>query len=200
MLPEMRAAADKLVLDVANLRYIVSLLDRKDAARRTPGGWPVHQVLGHIALSLGANAGAVDDLLKADSAAAVPGNGQGPNVERAVEAANMPLQQVMALLAVNRDRCIERYGRLREDELSRPVVGDSTLLQVMHSWLAHIEEHALDLADGLPQLRLDPMVLNWLLWADFAARPHLFARQQKLAQEARDRYGNRLPDPDEEDE
>ena len=43
-----------------------------------------------------------------------------------------------------------------------------------------------DIIDALPKLKRDAMVLNWVLYADFAAQPGPLERQKKLANEVRE--------------
>ncbi|MCC7364038.1 MAG: DinB family protein [Dehalococcoidia bacterium] len=200
MTPEMRAFADKLILDVANVQYVAAMAGKRGLEARVPGGeWTVRQVLGHLAFALEASAQAIPGLAE-PSAEAAPIDRDARNAGFAAQSADMPLPDILARMSEARDGCIAAAADLTDEQLDRVVPGQGTVRGVLRSWLPHFEEHSLDLADALPKLRLDPMVLNWILYADMTYRPALLARQQKLATEARDRYGDRLPEPDEEDE
>ena len=56
----------------------------------------------------------------------------------------------------------------------------------------HLAMHGLDIIAAAPQIRFDPLVLNWLLYADYTGAPVREAQQQTLLLALRDRY----PDPE----
>lgn len=73
-----------------------------------------------------------------------------------------------------------------QQSLSREVREGVSGADVVESCLGHFEEHGLDLADAEPALRRDPMILNWLLYADFQGQPELLERQERLAADVRE--------------
>jgi len=62
------------------------------------------------------------------------------------------------------------------------------LVNALQASSRHLVAHGLDFADTLPELRHDPMVLNWLLYADYSENAERTARQEKLLAEVRDLY------------
>jgi hypothetical protein len=70
---------------------------------------------------------------------------------------------------------------------------------VLNVWSKHIAHHGMDLVDAVEEVRFDPMVLNWILYADFSADPSRLSRQQHLLAEVRDRLADDDGDWDDED-
>lgn len=185
----MRAQADRLIVDVANTKYLAASLAEGDIDRLCPAtGWTVRQTLGHLALMLEFHADGLPGL----SGVAPPGPGSVPdwdsiNAAMAGQTAHMPLPEIHANLVRGRDRCIEGFLDLTMLQLGREIVPGVDLLAVLKTWDRHFAIHAIDLADALPALRRDPLVLNWVLHADYRRDPGRLARQQALAAEARER-------------
>jgi hypothetical protein len=196
MLPEMRAAADRLIFDCATTHYVATTIGKRALDRRIERlGWTVRQLVGHLALSLEAYADALPRLTGGE-ASPEPFDWDAANAEMAVTTAKTPLPELLETLARGRDRCIDGFLALGETALAKPMAGGTTVGEVVRSWLPHFEEHALDFADAEPKLRRDPMVLNWILYADYAGRPDLLDRQGALMTEVREW----LRDEDDEDE
>ena len=69
-------------------------------------------------------------------------------------------------------------------------VEDVTVLAVLHGWSDHAAGHAIQLLEAVPELRGDPMLLNWLLYQDFSREPAQFTLQQTLFEEVRERHAH----------
>lgn len=201
MLPATRAAADKLIFDCANIAYIASLFDRKALERPVERlGWSVRQVFGHIALQLDWAADAVPKLLAADPNERGAVDWDALNAEFARKAEGMSLVEILETMARGRDRLIAQLLALSEADLNRKVLGETTLVDIIESWLPHMEEHALDLLDAEPALRRDPMVLGWILYADFPGRPDLNERVDQLYEEVREWAESESDEAEEDDD
>ncbi|MGE5595470.1 MAG: DinB family protein [Hyphomicrobiales bacterium] len=187
MLPEGRAAADKVIYDAANLRYIAENAGKKGLEKRAPAtGWTVRQTIGHLAFALHSYADSLPVLTGVE-----PGNPGGFdvaafNAETAARTEKMPLPRILEELADGRDRCIDAFLALAEGDLDRPAGGAQTVRDLLRIWQCHFETHALDLLDAMPVFEQDPMVLNWVLHADFSAQPGLLERRQQLAARVRE--------------
>lgn len=187
MLPEMRAAADKLIFDCANTEYVATTIGPRALDKPVERlGWTVRQLIGHLALSLEAYADNLPKLTGAEVSQPGTFDWDAANAEMATKTAKTPLPDLLETLTRGRDRCIAGFAVLDAAALARPVAGDTTLGDVIDSWLPHFEEHALDFLDAVPKLRRDVMVLNWVMYADYAGRPDLIERQQELMGEVRE--------------
>ena len=200
MLPVTRAAADKLIFDCANIAYIASLFDRKALDRPVERlGLSVRQVFGHLALHLEWEADALPRLQAGEPGEGGPVEWDALNAEFARKTKDTPLLELLETISRGRDRLIAGLLKLDQAALDRKVAGETTLADIVESWLTHIEEHALDLLDVEPALRRDPLVLDWILYADFPDRPDLNERLDRLFEEVRE-WAESEPDDDEEDD
>ncbi|MCK9519421.1 MAG: DinB family protein [Dehalococcoidia bacterium] len=186
MLPEMRAAADKLIFDCANTEYVATTIGPRALDRPIERlGWSVRQLIGHLALSLETCADKLPKLSTAAPSELESFDRDEANAEMAAKTAKTPLPDLLETMARGRDRCIAAFADLDEQALARKVAGETTLGDVIRSWLPHFEEHALDFLDAEPKLRRDILVLNWVLYADYGDRPDLIERQRELMAEVR---------------
>jgi hypothetical protein len=109
------------------------------------------------------------------------------NAETASRTATMPVPDLVALLDGSLVRNVAACERVDDTVASAMLVG-RPLLDVLAAMSRHLADHGLDFADTLPVLRHDPMVLNWLLYADYSDNAERTARQAKLLAEVRDMY------------
>jgi len=65
------------------------------------------------------------------------------------------------------------------------------VVAVLSRWSFHYARHGIDLAEALDEARLNLLVVNWLLHADFRDEPTTFARQRALFRDLRDRLTDR---------
>jgi hypothetical protein len=186
MLPEVRALADKLAYDVAMLKYVATGLPKGGLERTVPGGWTVRQVLAHLAASEVMCVEALDRLLAGEPPVPPDFDPDRINAEAAQRHSEARLPDVLGALADARDAMISRFEQLTAVQLGSPFGRVPSLRTVLVAWSGHCEEHALDLVDVLPSLRVDPMVLNWVLHADYTDRPERNARQGRLFAEVRE--------------
>jgi hypothetical protein len=192
----MRAASDRLIFDVATVKYLVSAMRKNDFERRCKAlDWTVRQTIGHLALSLETAAAALPELLAADPGADnAPPDWDALNADMARETATMPIGDIMETLARARDASIAAFLPLSEADLARPVTASVTVGDIIESWGSHFDLHAIDLVDAIPRLRFDPLLLNWVLYADYSRNPDLLARQQRLLADVREHYAEEEDD------
>ncbi len=183
IVPAARAAADRFILDTANVKYIAEYLPKDAIKRIVPAnGWTVGQTIGHLALEM-------NDLAVAIDAAAAGSDQSSAVVEFAVSeteharasakwSANELTRRLDAgLIAIT--TALAKFDPAQ----SGPSIGRWPVEDILDS--VHAAAHGLDLADALEEMRFDPMMLNWLLYVDFSDKPELFDRQRQLLDDAR---------------
>jgi len=184
--PETRAAADRVILDVANVKYLAMTLGKGDLDRRCEAtGWTIRQTIGHLAASLQVYGEALPRMAAAVGAAEEPFDWDVLNAETARRTAATPLPALLDALSRGRDATIEALLALSEQDLAQPVTASVPLRAVIAAWMTHLSDHAIDFADALPLARFDPMLLNWVLHADYSTSAPRLARQQQLMAEVR---------------
>ena len=112
---------------------------------------------------------------------------------------NRPLPAILADLDGSLRRLVAGLVVMTEADLGRDA-GGGKLLGLLRTWSAHAADHAIQLLEALPELRGDPMLLNWLLYQDFSQRPTVFALQQRLFEEVRERYASEENESEEENQ
>jgi predicted nucleic acid-binding protein len=178
--PRLRAIADRYILDVANVRFIAeSVSDEAFNRRVVDSGWIVAEVLKHLASDTEQQARGVEKLNGGEPLRAARGS---PDVD-------WPAADVAAI--------IQRLGRAR-DAIVAALASTSTVndedVVTLDRWSRHYARHGIDLAEAVPELRTEAMVLNWLLYADFRDDPVALRRQQTLLAEVRERYPHSAAD------
>lgn len=172
--PRLRAIADRYILDVANLQFMTASLPDEALGRRVVDSeWTVAEVVAHLVAATAAQADWIENVRAGEPLGAgyrAPGPGEpAPDMDA-----------IMARLPQARDRVIGALGAV-------PVIDDDGVA-TLDRWSRHYARHGIDLAEALHELRMEPMVLNWLLYADFRDEPAAFRRQQALLAEVRERY------------
>ena len=185
MLPAVRAIADRVVLDTANLKYIAAILPDDALQRRLPeGDWTVHDLFAHFAAT---------EELHADISERFLAGGEGYpagfqidafNAEAVAEAADASLAALIDRFEAARARLLAGYERLTASQLTASV-RERTLRDALDGWSRHYARHAMDLLDVVPEIRFDTLVLNWVLHADLRGHPS-FERQRRLFEEVRE--------------
>lgn len=195
MTPAIRAAADRFILDTANVKYIATNLPAGGLERPVEGfGWTVRQLLAHIATN--------QDRYAVRLAGVVAGEPPPPsrdapardrlNDQAAVRARRMPSRQIVRQLDDALSRIVRALEALPAAAASSNV-GDRTLAERVTAWSKHCSEHGIDLIDALPELRFDPLMLNWLLYADYTGDAARSTRQRSLLDDVRERYSKDVP-------
>lgn len=189
MTPEVRAIADRFIYEQATLKHMLNLV--QESAVVGPNGRNLSEVgsrFAHLACSLGAFAEAVarersgtETSPDWDLCAAAARSAEGQGLSSRADIARVFGEGLTSLFA--------ELKRLPEDATSPP--------EALGPMSAHCQSHAIDLVDAIPEVRMDPLVLNWLLdleFTDEASREW----QAALLAEAREYVANH-PDADEED-
>lgn len=196
MTPAVRAAADRFILDAANLKYLASCIPKGGMDRSVEAlGWTVRQVIGHLVASQ-ERYGQTIALLLADDPPA-PGRGvEEFNAQVAEQTRSTPLPDLLGRLDLATARLLALCERIPSEPSDYKLDG-LCLADALGPWSTHVAEHGIDLVDALPELRFDPMILNWILYADYSADECRFQRQLRLMADVRERFGD---DDEQEDD
>lgn len=180
MLPLLRAAADQLIYDIANVEALLEGVDDEGLALRCEAtGWSVSETIAHLAHSQAARATALEGVLAGEDAA--PSEAAGGPLDAAIE-------DTIALYREARDRTIASFALLTASQIGAPFAGctgAATLAQAVRAWAGHPGKHALDLLEAIPAARADTFVLNWALYQTFPDDEPWLARRRRLFEELR---------------
>lgn len=200
MHPHLRAAADKLIFDVAAAKHVAAAMPRKALDRAAAGGG--HTLRETFAEMAARQAGHADGLRRyVDGGLAVPGDLAGEpgyGRERKHLGARPSLKSVCASLEASRDALIGLFAELSDAQVLT-LVGHVALGDALLEGAHHMEPAALDFAEALPEIRLDPLLLNWALDADFGEDEALNRRQLALFDLVKDDL-EAMREADDEDE
>lgn len=196
MHPEIRAIADRFMYEQATLKHILALAPEGGLARNVPGyEWNAGQLLAHLAVSLDTYRGVVERWLAGENAL----KGFDPpstNARTAEEHSTVSKARLREMFGTGLVGLVDALSRIPDDRLEERV-GPGTVVEVLRGPFGnHALSHAIPLIDALPEVRLEPLVLNWLLYADFEDEASR-AWQAKLLADAREYLANQ---PEEEDE
>lgn len=170
MLPLAKAAADRLLFDIASLRYVVTSLPEGGLDQPVDGGdWNPREVLAHLTAYLDLYGGVLERIERGDEPFPpefsleefhdrTPDGGAGGDSSR--------LPQLLAGLEAARDRLTAALGPLTAEHLRTPF-RTGTIANAVQRWPMHVPSHALEIVASFPQFHIDPLVLNWLLVIDF---------------------------------
>jgi len=188
MIPSVRAVADRFIFDTATVKYIAAALPPGGLDRVVAStGWTVRQLIHHLGSATMSAADALERATRAEQLLPETFTPAEFNRRAVEESRSMPLLEVLGLLDAARDRMLRALEAVPE-VLLPATFGRHTLVELLTDWSLHSVQHGLDFADTLPELRHDPMVLNWLLYADYSDDAGRTARQAKLLAEVRDMY------------
>jgi hypothetical protein len=198
MTPASHAVADRFILDTANVKYVAEYLPR-GAGRRVVAttGWTVSQTIGHLALDMRDLAGAIDALAAGAEQSPTGVDQAAVEAEHARISAKWSAKELMRRLDAGLVSVTGALAKLDELAPGSIILG-RTIDEALDA--THAAGHGLELSEALEEMRFDPMMLNWLLAADFSGKPQLFDRQRKLFEEARAYFRALGEDDDEDDE
>jgi hypothetical protein len=187
MTPELRAILDRFMYEQATVTHIVMSLPSEGAGRVVGGtGWTVRQLVAHFAESQEGYAAAIRRWLAGEQTEPGGFDPDGANAETAAANADTPLPELVVRLRQSLRELFAAFHAIPGEKLGEQF-GGGTALETLHHWERHYLDHGLDLLDAAPEVRFDPLVLNWVLYADFADETSK-ARQQQLMQEVRAHY------------
>jgi hypothetical protein len=197
MHPEIRAIADRFIYEQATLKHITAQAPEEALRREVLGyGWSVGQLLAHLAVSLETYRGVVERWLAREDAL----KGFDPpstNAHTAEEHREVSRAKLRELFGAGLVGLVETLSRVPDERLGE-TVGPGTIVEVLRGPFGnHALSHAIALIDALPEVRLDPLVFNWISRADFESSAER-EWQLKLLADVRE-YVLSLP-VDEEDE
>jgi hypothetical protein len=186
MTPELRSIADRFILDAANLKYLATNLPPGALERRVEAlDWTVRQAIGHFVVWQEAYDEIVPRMLTGNALPAAF-RGDDFNANGAEETRGTPLPELLARMQSGLSRLLTMIDGMPDSPAGAP--GRQATVDFLAHCASHVAEHAIDLVDTLPELRFDPMVLNWVLYADYSHDPRSFARQQALMADVREHF------------
>ena len=190
MTSDIRAAADRFILDTANVKYIAANLPPGGLEREVAGfGWTVRQLLAHIATNHERYAVRLAGILAGEAPAPPRDRATGDrlNDQAARRARKTPSREIVRQLDEALVRIVGVLEALTPAAASGEL-GDRPLVERVTAWSRHCAEHGIDLVDALPELRFDPLMLNWLLYVDYTGDAAREAQQHRLLEDLRERY------------
>lgn len=187
MTPEVRAIADRFILDTANLKYVAANLPEGALDRRVEAlNWTVRQMIGHFVVWQEGYVEVLPAMIRNEPPTA-EFDLASFNANGAEQTANTPLPEMVARLDAALSQLLKLLTQMPKAAGDQPL-GSGTLTDLLRYWSLHMSEHSIDLVDTLPELRFDPMILNWALYVDYSNDPRRFERQEALMADVRDHY------------
>lgn len=166
MTPELRALADRFICEQATVKHILTL-SPADAHDRPvhDGEWSVRQLFAHLAASLGEYEAIIVKLTRGEPALD-NWDPEATNRQTAANYASRSIDDVLALFGSGLNGLIDAMAGLPDERLTDQF-GPGEVLPGLQALGEHYLSHAITLVDALPEVRFDPLVLNWLLSAEF---------------------------------
>lgn len=197
---EARATADRLMFDTGNLKYLATQLPKGALERTVSGpGWTVRQVLAHLADAQQGYAEMLEWLQDGPRPEPSRFDPVTHNADIVAKHRETPLPQIISLFDSSIRRLVPAFVVI-DESASQLGASPHGLPDVLRVWARHAAGHAMEMLDVLPELRDDPMLLNWLLYEDFSEEPEHLASQQRLMEEVQDSYADRVDQDGREEE
>jgi hypothetical protein len=174
--PELRAAADSFIYDVAMLIHVANSLDEAALAKVSAAtGWTLRQTLGHVAASYERYSGALSRRLAGEHA-------PWPNVPSSETAAlerDTHVADVCGRLTAARASILASLEQVTPGQESAPLAeGFPPLGDVVERWSRHGSAHAVDFLETMPALGGDALILGWVLYPRAGEDAGLAARRE----------------------
>ena len=171
MHPEVRALADRFIYEQASLKHIIALLPEAGLLRHVPGSdWNVGQTLAHLAVSLEDYRLVIERWLSGTD----PFEGvdvDAINTGTADLYASTSPDELLRLFAEGLLGLVAGLGSIPEDRTFSDL-GHHPAPETLRRLCDHTITHATSLIDAVPEVRMDPLVLNWMLHAEFGDDEH----------------------------
>ncbi len=197
MTPELRAAADRFIYEQATLKHMMALVPEGGFDRPVDGpATTVRALFGHLAGSLDAYAEAIKAWV-ADSDARHTTQACRLDEEEVQRFTSMPAVEIVDVFGAGLNALVASLASVPADRIDQPF-GDAVFAEALTEWKEHNISHAIPLLRAVPEMRMDALVLNWLLYADFSDDDSN-AFQQELLAEAH-AYVASLDDEEEDEE
>lgn len=183
MTPNVRAIADRFMYEQATLKHMMALVPDGGFERSVPGTeWTVRQLFAHLARILTTYSDTIREWLAGDDPMA-SWDPEQVNNTTACAHVDTPADLISAAFAVGLNDLVATLAAVPDGRLAE-AFGHATFEETLLEWSEHFLSHAVPLVRALPEVRMDPLVLNWLLDADFDD-DELRAWQDTLLAEAR---------------
>jgi hypothetical protein len=192
MLPAVRAVADRLTWEGGLVRYMLEALPEEVLDRPAPSleGWTVRQAFAHLAVAEQLHADTLERFLAGEPPRPPGFDIDAFNAETIAAQREADPQDIADQLAEARDHLFVLLERLDAGTLEQEMLPGRTVEAALARWAEHYSEHAWDIIEAVPELRFDPLLLNWLLRIDYTGHPSLAERlgdrQRQLLHDARE--------------
>lgn len=187
MTPELRAIIDRFMYEQATVTHIVMSLPPGGIDRVMDGpGWTVRQLVAHFADTQEGYAAAIERWLAGEPALPDGFDAGRSNAMTAAANAGTPLPELLARLRKSLRTLFVALHHVPDARLEEPFDGHSAI-ETFHTWERHYRDHAFDLLGAAPEVKFEPLVLNWILYADFEDGRER-SRQRALMEEVREHY------------
>lgn len=190
MLVPLRTIADRFIFSNANLKYIAGNLPKGGLERVVEGSrWTVRQTIGHLAATQDEYyARVIGRWVRNEQPVRDPNREvHSANAETATRFAKTSLEEMIPLLDRSLAVIVESLEGVDEAKLE-DVFASWSPLEGFEAWSHHIEQHAPELMDTLPEFKRDPMVLNWVLGIEYEGNEQGRQWQVRLASEVREMF------------
>ena len=170
MLPLAKAAADRLLFDIASLRYVVTSIPEGGLDKPVSDGeWNAREILAHIAAYLDLYGGVLERIKRGEEPfppdfSLEAFHDQTPDGGASGDSSHLP--DLLTRLDDARDRLTAALGPLTAKDLKLPF-RTATIGNAIQRWPMHVPAHALEIVATFPEFHIDPLILNWLLVIDF---------------------------------
>jgi hypothetical protein len=190
MSPELRAAADSFIYDVAMLLHVSDSLGDRDFERTVAAtGWTLRQTFGHVAASYERYAGALERRVRGEHAPWEP----VPSVVTAAAEKETPADVLAERMLGARRRILASLEVVTPGQEASPLAdGFPPLRQVVAAWARHGSGHSVDILEAAPDLGGDPLIIGWAFYPQpgedgslRGRRDALLERLRKLQKESR---------------
>ena len=182
----------------ATLKHMVALVPDGGFERPVPGTeWTVRQLFGHLAQALTT----YSETLRAWLDGGDPMANWDPdrtNAESAGRYSGASAGELAATFGTGVNALVATLAAVPDERVDDDF-GPMSFSDALGPWSGHYLSHAVPLVDALPEVRMDPLVLNWLLDAHFDDDERR-AWQDALLTEARAYIATLTFEDEEEDE
>ena len=184
MVPELQAAADRLMHTGGYLRHLAAEMRPNELERHCKAtGLTVRQTIGHIVLWLEFEVGRNRRFLDGEDVIEESLDVDDVNRGFADAARETSVAELLGRYMHAYHEQVQIYGHVTSELAAQPVRG-TTVAGLLLELTAHFQHHAVDFAEALPRLRFDPLLLDWALHPR-SPDPSEGTRQEKLAEAAR---------------
>jgi hypothetical protein len=185
MTPQLHAARDSFIYDVAMCVYVAETLPPEALGSVCEAtGWTAAQTMEHLTANYERYADLFERRLSGQAVAISGGQSEQETVEP--EAIDGPSEHIARLLAARR-RILVSLERFTPGQESSPIAeGRKPLVEAATIWAAHASGHALDFIEAHPPFAADALVMGWAFSPQISEDDALRERRAALFKRLKD--------------